>query len=246
TWSLATCSSSPDAGTAASAAARMIHANRGKGDCAVDMVRDASTTIGLHPRVVQHPAGDAIDSPCARQAEDNSSSCRRATKPDGSTVENARANAQVIAGPGSATLPGWNCRDGSARRCSAVERTQHATRATIQHMRIDLRRRHILVAEQLLDRANVVARFKQVGSEAVAQGMRRDRLCQAGALRRAFYRALQDILVEVVAFGAPVPGVAGTPRGRKHVLPMQGARRAGVLARQRMRQGHFAETQCQI
>src|SRR5690606_18353698 len=103
----ATCSSSPDAGTAASAAARMIHANRGKGDCAVDMVRDASTTIGPHPRVVQHAVGDAIDCARTRQAEDNLRS-RRARPGQADAPFVTRKPTRKPSSDQGRDTPGWN------------------------------------------------------------------------------------------------------------------------------------------
>src|SRR5690606_4187086 len=50
---------------------------------------------------------------------------------------------------------------------SPVQRTQHAARATVEDMRVDLRRRHVLVPEQLLDRPDIRTALQQVGGKAV-------------------------------------------------------------------------------
>jgi hypothetical protein len=50
-----------------------------------------------------------------------------------------------------------------------VDRAAYALAAAVEHVRVDHRRAHVFVAEQLLDRAYVVAVFEQVGRERVAQ-----------------------------------------------------------------------------
>ena len=61
--------------------------------------------------------------------------------------------------------------------------------ATIQHVRVDLRRRDVLVTEQLLDRAQVIAGFKQVRRETVPQCMCAERLGDRGDRARTLERA---------------------------------------------------------
>src|SRR5690606_12193220 len=55
------------------------------------------------------------------------------------------------------------------------------------HVRVDLRRRQVLVTEELLDEAQVRAAIEEVGREAVPEGVRRGLLAQPGDL---------DVLVE--------------------------------------------------
>lgn len=50
-----------------------------------------------------------------------------------------------------------------------IQRAAHAAAATVQNMGIDLRGLHILVAQQFLDRADVIAVFKQMAGETMAQ-----------------------------------------------------------------------------
>jgi hypothetical protein len=63
----------------------------------------------------------------------------------------------------------------------------YALAATIEHVRINHRRPHILMSEQFLNGANVVAGFEQVRGEAVAQRVTATGL--AGLLTLAVCRA---------------------------------------------------------
>src|SRR5690606_26409767 len=59
---------------------------------------------------------------------------------------------------------------------STVQRTEHTERAAVEHVRVDLGGGHVLVAQQLLHRADVGAGLQQVRGETMAQGVRGDRL----------------------------------------------------------------------
>jgi len=61
-----------------------------------------------------------------------------------------------------------------------VERAFDAHRALSQHMRIEHGRAHVRMTEQFLYRADVIALFKQVGGEAVPQGVATGRLRYPG------------------------------------------------------------------
>src|SRR5687768_8444 len=52
-----------------------------------------------------------------------------------------------------------------------IQRTLHAASAPIQHVRVNHRGAYILVSEEFLYRANVVAIFEQVGREAMSERM---------------------------------------------------------------------------
>ncbi len=54
-----------------------------------------------------------------------------------------------------------------AGRSQQVRRTLHAKCPAVQHVRIHHRRRDVLVTEQLLHRANVIAAFQQMRGETV-------------------------------------------------------------------------------
>jgi len=55
---------------------------------------------------------------------------------------------------------------GAAQR---IERREHAAGAAVQHVRVDHRRVHVRVAEQLLDRADVLPALQQVRRERMPQ-----------------------------------------------------------------------------
>ena len=76
-------------------------------------------------------------------------------------------------------------------RCLAVQRTFHSEPPALEHMGVDHRRFDVLVAEQLLDGPNVVAIFEKVGGEAVAEGMRGNRLVYPGKPGGLFDRFLK-------------------------------------------------------
>ncbi len=61
----------------------------------------------------------------------------------------------------------------------SIEGAHHAAASAIEDVRIDHRGAHVLVAEKLLHRADVVAGFHEVGGEGVAQGVRGDGLLDA-------------------------------------------------------------------
>ena len=52
-----------------------------------------------------------------------------------------------------------------------IRRAGHASRAPIEHMRVDHRGLHITVAEQLLDRTDVGAPLQEVRCKAMPEGM---------------------------------------------------------------------------
>ena len=86
----------------------------------------------------------------------------------------------------------------------AIQRAFHPAAALPQHVRVDHRRGHVVVPQQLLDRPNVRPALKGVGGEAVPERVR------AGALGdpRARYRRPNRLLGS-----SPRPGgAAGPPR----------------------------------
>ena len=91
------------------------------------------------------------------------------------------------------------------------------------------------VPQQLLDRADVVARFQQVRGERVMERVTADRLADTGAHHRQPYRALQRSLVEMVPPLLTRGRVQIAPGCRKHPLPRPFASRAGILQAQRAR-----------
>jgi len=70
---------------------------------------------------------------------------------------------------------------------------------TLQHVGVDHGRLDVLVAQQLLDGADVVMVFQQMGGEGVPEGVAGHALFQAGGTCRLADGALQAAFVEVMA-----------------------------------------------
>ena len=85
------------------------------------------------------------------------------------------------------------------RRVEPVQRTPHRSAAELEHMGVDHRGRHVGVAQQVLDRADVIAVLQQVGCKGMTQGMRGRRLGNAGGHDRALERPLESLVIQMMA-----------------------------------------------
>ena len=85
------------------------------------------------------------------------------------------------------------------------------------HMRINLRRRHVRVPEQILQRADIHARLQQVGRERMSQHMRRDALVQFRRPRRLSNRVLESRIQHMVPPAQAGVRIAHHLAGREHV-----------------------------
>jgi hypothetical protein len=100
-----------------------------------------------------------------------------------------------------------------------VERAAHALAAALEDVGVDHRGAHILVAEELLDRADVVTALEQVRGEGVAQRVAGRVLGDAGALDGVLDGALDDRWVDVMAALAARAAVGPAPLLREYPLP---------------------------
>ncbi len=66
-------------------------------------------------------------------------------------------------------------------------------------MRKSGRGAHVLVTQQLLDGANVVARLDEVRRKRMAQGVRAQRLVDPGAQACCFHRTRENSVIEMVS-----------------------------------------------
>jgi hypothetical protein len=98
-------------------------------------------------------------------------------------------------------------RDAARVPTSAVQRAAHPVSAAVQHMSVDLSRLHILVPEQFLHRADVVAVFQQVGRETVAQRMCTDRIVEVGRTRCLLERTVQVRVIPVMSSNHAAVGI---------------------------------------
>src|SRR5688572_14888718 len=73
-----------------------------------------------------------------------------------------------------------------------VERAPHASRAVLQDVRVDHRRRDIAVTEELLYGTDVMTALQQVGGEGMAKGVASNAFVDCGRRRRLGHRALED------------------------------------------------------
>ena len=111
-----------------------------------------------------------------------------------------------------------------------VDRAADAVAALVEHMGVDHGRAHVFVTQKLLDGANVVARFEQVGSEGVAEGVAADALGDAGLAYGVLDRPLQERFVEVVAPLLAGLGVCPSVLLGKDPLPAPFGRGVGIFA----------------
>ena len=80
-----------------------------------------------------------------------------------------------------------------------VEGTADATGAPIEHVGVDHRRADVIVAEQFLDGADVVAVFEQVCGEGMTESMRGRVLADARGARGRGDDALDGAFMKVMA-----------------------------------------------
>ena len=101
---------------------------------------------------------------------------------------------------------------------------------------------HVLVAEQLLYGADVVAGLEQVRGEAMAEGVGADGLGETGFAAGGPHGFLQRGFMGVVAPQLAAPGILRNPFRRKDILPADLLSRARVFSLQRVWQIGFAES----
>jgi hypothetical protein len=114
-----------------------------------------------------------------------------------------------------------------------IKRAPHRIRALAHDVRIDLRRLHVTVTEQLLYRADVVAVLEQMGREAVTERVAGRRLLDARRPNCSTDRALHGLLVQVVAPHDIRARIAARVLRRQDVLPAPLQVGAGIFARVR-------------
>src|SRR5450759_539692 len=109
------------------------------------------------------------------------------------------------------------------RGCSTrIERAPNAHRPrAVQDVRVNHRRRHVLVTQQLLDPPNIITRFEQVGGEAVPERVAARRLWDFGIANRLLDGLLDDGFVKMVV----------APRSRSRIERKRGRRKYPLPAR---------------
>jgi hypothetical protein len=100
---------------------------------------------------------------------------------------------------------------------------------------VDHGRLHVRVAQELLDRPDVVAIFEQVRGEGMPQAVTARVLVDAHLPHRLFQCPLYGRLIEMVPSLDPAPGIDGEPRRGEENLPAELASGIRVLSLQRAR-----------
>jgi hypothetical protein len=113
-------------------------------------------------------------------------------------------------------------------------------------VRVDHGRAHVLVAQQLLDGADVVAGFEQMGGERVPQRVTPCVLRDTRATDRLLHGALNDRGVHVMAALLARDLIDPTHLLREHPLPAPLGGRVGALARQGVGHDHATPPRGQI
>ena len=111
----------------------------------------------------------------------------------------------------------------------SVEGTSYCKGTSIQDVRVDHRGRDIAMPEELLDGSDVVARFEQVGREAVAERVTRSGFRDASRDHRKPESALQDGFVEMMAAKLTACAIAILASCRKEPLPYPLVGRVRIL-----------------
>ena len=100
-----------------------------------------------------------------------------------------------------------------------VHRAADASSSAVEDVGVDHRGAHVPVAQQLLDRPDIVSVLEQVGGEGVAEGVAGDVFLDFGTRRRILHGALEDRFVEVVAMPEAGLGFHVLPVRRENPLP---------------------------
>ena len=84
------------------------------------------------------------------------------------------------------------------RALQAIKRTANAGRTHITDVRVDHGRADVMMAEQFLNGANIMASFEQVGGEAMPKRMTNSRFRQFGCFDGLIKRLLNGRLMNMV------------------------------------------------
>jgi len=129
---------------------------------------------------------------------------------------------------------------------SFIQGTADAAATTVEDVRVDHCGADVAVAEEFLDRADVVAGFEEVGGEGVAQRVAACGLGDACVAHGGLDGALDDRLVQVVAVVLPGVAVAVEADGGKDPLPAPLRCGVWILSDERAGEGGMAATALEI
>ena len=110
-----------------------------------------------------------------------------------------------------------------------IQRAADAEAGFLHHVGIDLRRRHILVTEEVLNRPDVVPAFEKVRGKRMPERVTTRGLGQPGRADGNLDGALEAGLVNVMPAAVAAARVGGEAFGREDVLPRPFAVRVRIL-----------------
>ena len=125
-------------------------------------------------------------------------------------------------------------------RASTVEGAADALATLVQHVRVDHRRTHVVVAKQLLHGADVVARLQQVRRETVPETVAGRALGKFGPANRRRHLLRERGLVGMMPANNTGTRVSRYSRGRAKKLPAKFRRSVWEFSFERGRQKHAA------
>src|ERR1035438_8077350 len=82
---------------------------------------------------------------------------------------------------------------------NAIQRTAHAQARLLHDMRVNLRCRHILMAEQILHGAEIVTVFQKMRGEGMPQRVARRIFVELDPQNRRLHRPLQIVLLQMMS-----------------------------------------------
>ena len=127
-------------------------------------------------------------------------------------------------------------------RRSSVQRTSHADTWLVEHVSVNHRCRDILVTQEFLHGANVLAFREQMGGERMSEAVAIGALHNSGRIHCALQCALQNSFSHVMSLSVSGARINRKARGRKHILPGPLACRVRELAPDREWQVHASES----
>lgn len=119
-----------------------------------------------------------------------------------------------------------------SRRSQGFQRAADSQPAALDDVGINHRGPNIFVAQQFLNSANVIARFKQMGGKTMSKGMTTDRFGKFSRPDRLFDGFLQAAFIHMVPAGLTGAGIAGELMSGKDVLSGPFASRIGIFSMQ--------------
>ena len=127
-----------------------------------------------------------------------------------------------------------------------IEWASHGQPASLQDVCVDHRRFQVLVSEEILDGADVVAGFEQVGGERMAQRVAGGAFGQAGGSGGAGHGALQAGGAEVMPGEAAGARIASEAAGGEDELPAPVGGRVEGLLGESVGQGDGAQAEFEV